>query len=705
MKRLTCEMCGGTDLIKEDGVFVCQSCGCKYSIDEAKKMMVDGVVNVTGTVSLENSASIESYLKLASDAKDTQNWGKLEAYAFKILEINPSEAIAWYYKALCEDHRASTSEMNTAITAWGQVASSINSAIDAYQAKAQSDESLTVSDTITLLSMLSFERDFLARYTKTVLRLFVELPYPEHRTCVKAIQQQIKLNSKFIHRTANIINAYHVDIHDAYRREFAEDPTAFEKLSQEFRDILSGDTQLDCLPWIAAMTSKVIQEVCSRLDKHYKDSDLNGALGNVLPKQIGEILDNDVFRFSKFLKEQTMSALSTKRGFSSVATRPIREIFAREELLQMLRLQTLSGDMNLYCLAHPNILGTGNTSDPNVMRLELDLAHAALYDWYPPIKKRIESWVAEDKALGLHSRQERSAAINSLCKDERERRIKSIDYSICQQDPQLVDAQRNLELAQKNKERAASDLSALQNQLASCGLFSFSVKKDLQLQINSAEEELRSAERQCDSCLSSLDTIRTTVHNQKRKEAEASIDLELKDWVSQHLTPQADKLSNLKADLVLKDIEPESTESLKRRLAKVLGTSDKECDRIITKMPYPLILGGSWELVHGVRQELAGVKNANGVTFETRYSDPEVAKCLFTVLIKVDAASQTDDSAKKCSNYLTAAGVEESLAEKIVQESIDSGDYALLPNKFGLDAIGIIATKSILTGHLKYAVL
>ena len=29
MKRLTCEMCGGTDLIKQDGVFVCQNCGKK----------------------------------------------------------------------------------------------------------------------------------------------------------------------------------------------------------------------------------------------------------------------------------------------------------------------------------------------------------------------------------------------------------------------------------------------------------------------------------------------------------------------------------------------------------------------------------------------------------------------------------------------------------------------------------------------------
>ena len=46
MKQLTCEMCGSTELIKQDGFFVCQTCGCKYSVEEAKKMMIEGTVDV-----------------------------------------------------------------------------------------------------------------------------------------------------------------------------------------------------------------------------------------------------------------------------------------------------------------------------------------------------------------------------------------------------------------------------------------------------------------------------------------------------------------------------------------------------------------------------------------------------------------------------------------------------------------------------------
>lgn len=39
MAQLTCELCGSTNFVKEDGVFVCQSCGAKYSTEEARKAL------------------------------------------------------------------------------------------------------------------------------------------------------------------------------------------------------------------------------------------------------------------------------------------------------------------------------------------------------------------------------------------------------------------------------------------------------------------------------------------------------------------------------------------------------------------------------------------------------------------------------------------------------------------------------------------
>ena len=64
MKRLTCEMCGSNDVIKQEGLFVCQSCGTKYSVEEAKKMMIEGTVEVQGSVSIDTSKTESNYLTI-----------------------------------------------------------------------------------------------------------------------------------------------------------------------------------------------------------------------------------------------------------------------------------------------------------------------------------------------------------------------------------------------------------------------------------------------------------------------------------------------------------------------------------------------------------------------------------------------------------------------------------------------------------------
>lgn len=95
MKALTCEMCGSSDLLKENGVFVCQACGTKYSVEEAKKMMIEGPVQVHGTVSIDQSVNIENYLKLAESAISFQKSDEALSYAMKVLEVEPENTRAW----------------------------------------------------------------------------------------------------------------------------------------------------------------------------------------------------------------------------------------------------------------------------------------------------------------------------------------------------------------------------------------------------------------------------------------------------------------------------------------------------------------------------------------------------------------------------------------------------------------------------------
>ena len=41
MKKIVCEMCDSTEFTKVDGMFVCQECGCRYTPEDARKLMVE----------------------------------------------------------------------------------------------------------------------------------------------------------------------------------------------------------------------------------------------------------------------------------------------------------------------------------------------------------------------------------------------------------------------------------------------------------------------------------------------------------------------------------------------------------------------------------------------------------------------------------------------------------------------------------------
>lgn len=99
MKALTCEMCGSTNIIKEDGLYVCQSCGTRYSPEEAKKMVIDGPVTIKGKIKIDKSDDINNYRQLARRARQTEDKAKALKFYDKILESNANDPEACFYSA------------------------------------------------------------------------------------------------------------------------------------------------------------------------------------------------------------------------------------------------------------------------------------------------------------------------------------------------------------------------------------------------------------------------------------------------------------------------------------------------------------------------------------------------------------------------------------------------------------------------------
>ena len=95
MKAIVCELCGSNEFVKEDKYFVCQYCGTKYSVEDAKKLLVEG------TVKIDESNKLSNMLK---NAEDLYYDGKTEeAYKLfgEVLNIDTKCSRAILYRGLC----------------------------------------------------------------------------------------------------------------------------------------------------------------------------------------------------------------------------------------------------------------------------------------------------------------------------------------------------------------------------------------------------------------------------------------------------------------------------------------------------------------------------------------------------------------------------------------------------------------------------
>lgn len=105
MKHLTCELCGGTDIVKEEGAFVCQSCGMKYSVEEAKKMMAeapdDGMPapqkSAPSSTNSSYNTELNNLYELARRAKNDGNSENAQKYYEQIIVKDPSSWEANFY--------------------------------------------------------------------------------------------------------------------------------------------------------------------------------------------------------------------------------------------------------------------------------------------------------------------------------------------------------------------------------------------------------------------------------------------------------------------------------------------------------------------------------------------------------------------------------------------------------------------------------
>ncbi len=99
MKSIRCELCGSNEFVKDGDEYQCLYCHTRYSTEDAKKMMIEGTVDVQGTVKLDNSSFVQKYLENARRAYNKEDWEEVEKYYNMVEQNSPNNIEAIFFSS------------------------------------------------------------------------------------------------------------------------------------------------------------------------------------------------------------------------------------------------------------------------------------------------------------------------------------------------------------------------------------------------------------------------------------------------------------------------------------------------------------------------------------------------------------------------------------------------------------------------------
>ncbi|MGM9991977.1 MAG: CFI-box-CTERM domain-containing protein [Candidatus Bruticola sp.] len=98
MKKLCCEMCGSSSLIKQDSFLVCEHCGMKYSLEEEQDPIFSEADTTDPFVS-DNSALVQKDLANARLAYNQEDWEETEKYYNLVKRNAPNNIEAIFFSS------------------------------------------------------------------------------------------------------------------------------------------------------------------------------------------------------------------------------------------------------------------------------------------------------------------------------------------------------------------------------------------------------------------------------------------------------------------------------------------------------------------------------------------------------------------------------------------------------------------------------
>lgn len=112
----SCEVCGSTELIKQDGAFTCKGCGCQYTVEEVRKMMGNvGPTTPTNPVTATATTNeLDNLYQIARRAKNDNNSENAAKYYEMIMIKDPTSWEAAFYQVYFRAMNCKIAEIESA---------------------------------------------------------------------------------------------------------------------------------------------------------------------------------------------------------------------------------------------------------------------------------------------------------------------------------------------------------------------------------------------------------------------------------------------------------------------------------------------------------------------------------------------------------------------------------------------------------------
>ncbi len=102
---IKCDICKSTDIIKQDGVFVCQNCGAIYSIEQMEKQVSQEKLN-------EATGYVNNLVKRMFFLLEERKWNKANNISDRVLDLDAENGSAYLGKLMIDLHVGNISEMS-----------------------------------------------------------------------------------------------------------------------------------------------------------------------------------------------------------------------------------------------------------------------------------------------------------------------------------------------------------------------------------------------------------------------------------------------------------------------------------------------------------------------------------------------------------------------------------------------------------------